>query len=77
MQKIKATKSEKGFRKYNQFRVTATYTDNEISGRVYNNHEKTEKFAGRQKQSPTTTPLPPCATDGGSYENGFLHRSGS
>jgi hypothetical protein len=33
-------------------RVTFAYTDNEISGRVYNNHEKAEKFADRQKRLP-------------------------
>jgi hypothetical protein len=48
MQKTKATKSGKEFRKHNHFRVTVTYTDNEIWGRVYNNHEKAEKFADRK-----------------------------
>jgi hypothetical protein len=52
MQKTKATKSRKGFRKHNHFRVTVTYRDNEISGRVYSDREKAEKFAARQKRSP-------------------------
>jgi predicted pyridoxine 5'-phosphate oxidase superfamily flavin-nucleotide-binding protein len=39
-------------RREHHFRVTGTYTDNEISGRVYNNREKAEKFAGQQKRSP-------------------------
>jgi len=34
------------------YRVTVTYRDNEISGRVYNNRNKVEKFAARQKKSP-------------------------
>jgi hypothetical protein len=42
----------KGIRKHNHYRVTVTYGDNEISGRVYNNHEKAEKCAARQKKSP-------------------------
>jgi len=32
--------------------------DNEVSGRVYNNREKAEKFAARQKRSPFVNNLP-------------------
>ena len=42
----------RGKRKHSHFRVTVTYTDNEVSGRVYNNRDKAEKFAARQKRSP-------------------------
>src|SRR6266436_7581248 len=48
----------RGKRKHNHFRVTVTYTDNEVSGRVYNNREKAEKFAARQKRSPFVNNLP-------------------
>jgi hypothetical protein len=46
------TKPIRGIRKHNHYRATVTYGDNEISGRVYNNREKAEKFAARQKKSP-------------------------
>jgi hypothetical protein len=42
----------RGIPKPNPYRVTVTYTDNQVSGRVYNNREKAEKFAARQKKSP-------------------------
>jgi hypothetical protein len=48
----KKTKPIRGIRKHHHYRVTVTYGDNEISGRVYNNREKAEKFAARQKKSP-------------------------
>jgi len=48
----KKTKPTSGIRKHNHYRVTVTYTDSEVSGRVYNNREKAEKFAARQRRSP-------------------------
>ncbi len=44
----KKTKPTRGIRKHNHYCVTVTYKDNEISGRVYNNREKAEKFAARE-----------------------------
>jgi hypothetical protein len=38
----KKTKPTRGIRTHNHYRVTVTYTDNEISGRVHNNREKAE-----------------------------------
>ena len=46
------TKPTRGIPKHNHYRATVTCTDNEVSGRVYNNREKAEKFAARQKKSP-------------------------
>ena len=48
----KKTKPTRGIPKPNHYRVTVTYTDNKVSGRVYNNREKAGKFASRQKKSP-------------------------
>jgi hypothetical protein len=48
----KKTKPTSGIRKHNHYRVTVTYTNNQVSGRVYNNREKAEKFAAGQKKSP-------------------------
>jgi hypothetical protein len=47
-----ANKPKKGHRIHTHWRVTITYTDKEISGRVFTNREKAEKFAARQKKSP-------------------------
>jgi hypothetical protein len=51
-------KPKKGHRIHTHWRVTVIYTDKEISGRVFTNREKAEKFAARQQRSPvvkTTT----------------------
>ena len=34
------------------FRVIVTYSDGEISGRVFHTREKAEKYVARQKKSP-------------------------
>ena len=34
------------------FRLTITYIDGEVSGRVFNNREQAEKYAAKQKKSP-------------------------
>jgi len=38
-------------RKHHHFRVTITYGGKEEFSRIYNNREKAEKFAARQKKS--------------------------
>lgn len=50
----RATAKSRPGKKYQReyFRVTITYTDNEISGRVFKVRESAEKFATRQKKSP-------------------------
>jgi hypothetical protein len=48
----KETKLTRGIRKHDNDRVTVSYRDNEAAGRVYNNREKAEQFAARQKRSP-------------------------
>jgi len=39
-------------RKHHHFRVTITYGGKEEFSRIYNDREKAEKFAVRQKKSP-------------------------
>jgi hypothetical protein len=43
-------------RKHRHFRVTITYGGKEEFSRIYNNLEKAEKFAARQKKSPIVKP---------------------
>lgn len=47
------TKAIKGNRKHHRFSVIVTCTNDEEFGRVYNNGEKAEKFASRQKNRPS------------------------
>jgi hypothetical protein len=37
---------------YSYWRVTITYSDNEISGRVFKDQEKAQKYAARQERAP-------------------------
>jgi hypothetical protein len=48
----KPSKTKRGYRKHSHWRVTVIYTDKEVSGRVYSDREKAEKYAARQKRSP-------------------------
>jgi hypothetical protein len=52
MPKSNDADSKKGEREYRYFRVTITYSDNEISGRVFKDRDKAEKYAARQKKAP-------------------------
>ena len=52
MPKTKDANSKKGKPEYHYWRVTITYSDNELSGhRVFKDHEKAEKFAAKQAKS--------------------------
>jgi hypothetical protein len=44
--------SKKTKQEYRYWRVTITYSDNEISGRVFKDRDKAEKYAARQKKAP-------------------------
>jgi hypothetical protein len=44
--------NKKGKEEYHYWRVTITYSDNEISGRVFKDRDKAEKYAARQKKAP-------------------------
>ena len=46
----KPSKTKRGYRKHSHWRVTVNYTDKEVSGHVYGDREKAEKFAARQKK---------------------------
>ena len=48
----KPSKTKRGYRKHSHWRVTVNYSDKEVSGRVYGDREKAEKFAARQKKPP-------------------------
>ena len=41
-----------GRRKHAHWKVTLTYFDKEVFGRVYTDKEKARRFAARQKRSP-------------------------
>jgi hypothetical protein len=42
----------RGNRKHKHWRVTLTYNDNEIFGRVFIDRDRAESYAARQKKSP-------------------------
>ena len=44
--------SKTGKQEYRYWRVTITYSDDEISGRVFKDRENAEKYAAKQKKSP-------------------------
>jgi hypothetical protein len=50
---LKKPKFKDKRRKHEHFLVTVTYPDGEKFGRVYTDREKAERFAERQKKSPT------------------------
>jgi hypothetical protein len=52
MAKDKDVGSKKGKEEHSYWRVTITYSDNEISGRVFKDRDKAESYADRQKKAP-------------------------
>jgi hypothetical protein len=53
MPKNKAVDSEKAKQEYRYWRISITYSDDEISGhRVFKDREKAEQYAARQGKSP-------------------------
>ena len=52
MDNVDAALAKDGRRKHAHWRVTLTYADKEVFGRVYTDEEKARRFAVRQKRSP-------------------------
>ncbi|GAC1639036.1 MAG: hypothetical protein NVS9B14_19950 [Candidatus Acidiferrum sp.] len=52
MESANTAMAKDGRRKHAHWRVTLTYFDKEVFGRVYIDQEKAKKFASRQTKSP-------------------------